>query len=723
MLEVDVVQADFAALGEIAVGDIAADLARSAAVVRDIDVSAAFVCDGAVDAADHAGGIHDGAGTLVQIAGSGIAPGVEEVALTLAEAVPGQDGTILLVVRDEHLKRGIGDLQISQRHAQDAEAPRVFAVQLMGAARNDGPVDLLAASQYANAAKIAEIPAVHEIFGCIGKVARIVRRQLRNGDEERAAALDIAAQNVILLLRAGIPARKEQRLIIGKQKFGRNIVIGKGYDVDLSVGCAGEMDVDIGLQNRHLGEEDITREGPAPLGRSLEPGGIFQSNVVEPAYGIAVIVSGRGQIEIALRQSNGRLRLSLGRAVFTNEAPEVRDDLPVVTADGGAVVRHAEVRTGLLDKGTHPLGLLREDALCIAPADDAELVLRRLRHLQLRGIRRERMLDVPVAGFVDDHLAAGHVFKVKCGAKRVIAMRRTVGLPVIVLMRQMGAPHRQIVLPVQSAGERACQVEAREGEILDDGHIRAADHLVIDVEVAGGRHDELPAVGVALIRVLLHGGQQVIRQRTQRELSFAGQKLCLRSVESAGEALAEVVSEIVIAALLNDAPDPFPLRVGIDHRGIESALLRLKQHAQKARAAAIPVALEQLLVLRLGYGEILKLLPIRCRNVDARSRHIVNPVADKLRRHAAGNAPELYQIALIVGKHPIQMLLDVEMLALPAEVPGHGAQKRIRIRGIDSGAYENSFRRQLDFIHVRLLFFPFWTPAKVAGGGDDFCTM
>ena len=269
------------------------------------------------------------------------------------------------------------------------------------------------------------------------------------------------------------------------------------------------------------------------------------------------------------------------------------------------------------------------------------------------------------------------------------------------LVRQMRAPQRQAVLPVKSARERAREVQAGEGKVLDNRYIRAAQHLVVQREIAAGGHDAAPARMMPLVRVLPNPLDQLIAQIGQRRAVFDG--LDRRGVvQAVTVALAEIIAQIVLAADPAHFRDLSGRGFRIDQRRIYAPLFRLADEAHEPRAEAIPVLFKNRRVFLLR--QVFASLPVGRGNIYADFVQRIKPLVDQTRRKAARAAPYLRQIALVVRYNLIDHFHGAKILTLPAVMADHCAQKRVRVRGIDARSHEYALRRQLDFFHT---FSPF----------------
>ena len=254
------------------------------------------------------------------------------------------------------------------------------------------------------------------------------------------------------------------------------------------------------------------------------------------------------------------------------------------------------------------------------------------------------------------------------------------------------------MLAVEAAGVAGGEIQVREGEILDDGDVRAAQHLVIEREVRARGHDMSPALRAALVDVRADAALKASGQRAQLQLAAFLEDL-FGFVQADVVALAEVVAEVVLSALFGHLMDPRRLGGGIDQRRVDAALFRLTDETGDAGAEAVAVLVEDVLIFRLQ--QVFEVVPVGRGNVDADLVQRVEPFGEKPGRKAAGIAPDLREIALIVFDDPVDHIEGAEILALPRIVADHGGQERVGIGRIDAGADEDAFLGKTDVIHGR----------------------
>ena len=148
-----------------------------------------------------------------------------------------------------------------------------------------------------------------------------------------------------------------------------------------------------------------------------------------------MVVAGGSKIQIALDQGEGCFRLPFRGAVFFDKIPEIGDHFPVPVADGRVVVCLREERPRFLKLLPQPFRVFPGQFFRRIPSDEPPAVPGGVGHEDPGGVRGKGVLHKPVPGFVDNHLAAGHIFEIKGRTEGVVSMGRTVGLPVIMLVR------------------------------------------------------------------------------------------------------------------------------------------------------------------------------------------------------------------------------------------------------------------------------------------------
>ena len=498
---------------------------------------------------------------------------------------------------------------------------------------------------------------------------------MRDRDEEPAAAAHIGEQRLVLLLGGAVPPREDEGAVAGEQLVRIEIPLQQAHHVHLPVRRAGEEEVGIGAEHVAEREEHLPRQLPAAFGDALEPAGIAVGQRVGARDGVVGHVAVAAEVEAPLHQRQGRLGLAGGRAVRLDEIVEVGDFAAVAAADGRRVVDRPVVLTSLLDEG-------RELRFAASAPGHVARLQGHVREAVPRRILAERRLDEPVAAFVDDHLAAGHVLLKAGGAQQRELPGAGVGKPRIVLVREMRPPHRQLVLAEQSPRKRRGQVEVAEREVLDNGDVRPRVDFVVDVEVRAGGHDRPPPLGALPLHVLAHPRDQILRQILQRDrLDVAPPQR--RAVEGEAEALAEVVPEVE-SADLREPPHPLVPRIGVDESRVDPLRGRRLHEAEQTRTEALGMRGDVRILPVVQAGQR---LPVGVRDVDADLVERVLPFGVRARGIAPVRAPDLGQIALIVFHDLREHLQRMEALRHPGLVADQRAEQVVLAHPVDAAAH------------------------------------
>ena len=154
------------------------------------------------------------------------------------------------------------------------------------------------------------------------------------------------------------------------------------------------------------------------------------------------------------------------------------------------------------------------------------------------------------------------------------------GNPAVPLVREVRAPHREVVLPVEAAVQRRRERKVAEREVLGARDFRARRDLVVEREVGRRRHDVAPARGVQVADVLVDAVHVFVHERLERDAAVAPVL-----VEREVVALAEVVADPRIAERRRDLARKAVGRGRVDAGRVQSARLGLPGEVQEALVA------------------------------------------------------------------------------------------------------------------------------------------
>ena len=191
------------------------------------------------------------------------------------------------------------------------------------------------------------------------------------------------------------------------------------------------------------------------------------------------------------------------------------------------------------------------------------------RHRVHGGVGAQRRLQRPVAAFVDDDLGTGQILETHGGLQHRELERVGLREPGVPLVRQMRAPQRQIVLPVETAGERRRDHQVVRAEILVERDVHTGGHLVVHVELEARGHDVAPAGGLPLAHMLADLADQSLGQIPQCRLLLLILLRAVNAFEPEGVALAKIVAEVAVAELLEPGRDLRRCR-GVEAHHVES---------------------------------------------------------------------------------------------------------------------------------------------------------